>query len=294
MATNALADQQIVFIGAGSMAEAIVRGLVAGRIAPADRITAVNRGNAERLAELRERYGIRTATDADKEQAVRAADIVVLAMKPKDAAQALLGIRGMLRKEQLLVSVIAGMTIATIDALVLTGMTVVRTMPNTSSTIGLGATGISFSAGATAAQRELGQALFAGTGIVAAVDEPLLDVVTSVSGSGPAYFYYVMEAMIAAGVAGGLSPEDARTLTVQTALGAATMVHTTGAAPAELRRKVTSPNGTTQAAIETLEAAGVGAAFAAAMRRCAERAGELGAAIGADAERLSRDKGASQ
>ncbi|MBO9608463.1 MAG: pyrroline-5-carboxylate reductase [Paenibacillaceae bacterium] len=294
MATHSLASQQIVFLGAGSMAEAIIRGLVAGRIAPADHITAVNRSNAQRLSELRERFGIRTTTDDEKETAVRAADIVVLAMKPKDAAQALLGLRGLLRQEQLLVSVIAGMPIATIDSLVATGMTVVRTMPNTSSTIGLGATGISFSAGASAEQRELGLALFAGTGIVVTVDEPLLDVVTSVSGSGPAYFYYIMEAMIAAGVAGGLMPEDARTLTVQTALGAATMVQTTGEAPADLRRKVTSPNGTTQAALETLEAAEVGAAFAAAMRRCAERAGELGTAIGADAERLSQSKGANE
>lgn len=289
--SNLLADRRIVFVGAGSMAEAIIRGLVGQGIAAPDRIIALNRSNAEQLERLRERYGIRTGADAAaKERAIREADIVVLAMKPKDAAQALLDNRRLLRREQLLVSVIAGLSIATLESLALAGMPIVRTMPNTSSTIGLGATGVSFSQGATQADRDIALALFAATGIVAAVDERLLDIVTGVSGSGPAYVYYMMEAMIAAGIEGGLAADDARSLTVQTVLGAATMVQTTGEEPAELRRKVTSPNGTTQAAIETLDARGVQGAIVAAVLRAAERAGELGRAIGADAAARSQGK----
>ncbi|MDG0813056.1 pyrroline-5-carboxylate reductase [Cohnella rhizosphaerae] len=282
--TGTLAHSKICFYGAGSMAEAIVRGLVDTGAAPAGNITVFNRSNAGRLAELRARYGVLAAdSEAARQDALLTADVIVLAMKPKDAASALEALAPALRAEQLLVSVIAGLSIDTIRGLTSEKQPVVRTMPNTSSSIGLGATGISFSEGLGDDAQRLALDMFGAVGIAQVVEERLLEAVTAVSGSGPAYIYFVMEAMIASGVAQGLTPEAARELTVQTVRGAADMVRLTGEQPSELRRKVTSPNGTTQAAIETLQRHGVDEAFEAAMRRCAERAGELGRAIAEEA-----------
>ncbi|MCC3376470.1 pyrroline-5-carboxylate reductase [Cohnella sp. REN36] len=281
---SALPSVNIVFYGAGAMAEAILRGLVEKEVATPSRITVLNRSNAERLAELRERYGIASASDdADREAALAKADVIVLAMKPKDAATALAALKPTLRREQLLVSLIAGLSIETMRQLTDAGQPIVRTMPNTSSTIGLGATGISFSDAVTTSGRQLAQMMFDAIGMTTIVEERLLESVTAVSGSGPAYIYYMMEAMVAAGVAQGLAPEAALELTVQTVRGAAEMVRQTGEAPAELRRKVTSPNGSTQAAIETLQRHDFHGAVRQAMDRCAARAAEMGQAIADEA-----------
>lgn len=279
---TALSQAKIVFVGAGSMAEAIIRGLVKGSVCPPDRLTVMNRSDSGKLKTLEAKYGVRWREDAEEKNAALAeADIVVMAFKPKDAQAGFERVRPYLNRNQLIVSVLAGVSIATMDMLLGGGgWAIVRTMPNTSSTIGCGATGISYSSSVTEEQRNLAQEMFAAVGIAAVVDEPLIDVVTGVSGSGPAYIYYMMEAMIEAGVRGGLSADDARLLTVQTVLGAARMVEATGESPAELRRKVTSPGGTTQAAIETLDRHGFGEAMLSAIARCTERAGELGKAIG--------------
>ncbi|MBW5446580.1 pyrroline-5-carboxylate reductase [Cohnella sp. CFH 77786] len=267
------------------MAEAILRGLTEARLASPERITVMNRQNGDRLVELQRRYGVVPAVqDHAKQEALRNADVIVLGMKPKDSAGALRALAPLLRPGQLIVSAIAGLSIGTIGTLLGDGRAIVRTMPNTSSTIGLGATGISFSSEVSPAQRELALAMFGAVGINAVVEEPLIEAVNGVSGSGPAYVYYLMEAMIDAGMNLGLSPEAARELTVQTVLGAAEMVRQTGENPAELRRKVTSPGGTTQAAIETLERYRFQEGMNAAILRCAERAREMGEAIRAEAE----------
>ncbi|WP_080840998.1 pyrroline-5-carboxylate reductase [Cohnella massiliensis] len=282
-----LANVDLCFYGAGSMAEAIVRGLTATGAASPERMTVLNRQNAARLAELRQLYGVRpAATDAEKRQALAGAGVIVLCMKPKDAAEALLGLKSFLREDQLIVSVIAGLSIETIQLLLGRPQPVVRTMPNTSSTIGLGATGLSFSETVAAEGRALALAMFDAVGMTTVVEERLMETVTAVSGSGPAYIYYMMEAMIAAGVAQGLSPEAAHALTVQTVRGAAEMVRQTGESPADLRRKVTSPNGTTQAAIETMDRLGFVETVGRALDRCAARAAEMGQAIAEDS--LSR------
>jgi pyrroline-5-carboxylate reductase len=276
-----LSQASITFVGAGSMAEAIVRGLVSVQPDSASNVHVLNRSNTEKLVKLHELYGVQyVTTSTEKHEAIRKADIVVLAFKPKDAVQGLEEIKSAIRKEQLLVSVIAGLSMSTIEAILgVSGQPIARTMPNTSSTIGLGATGISFSAAVSDNQRELALEMFASTGIVSEVEESKLDIVTGVSGSGPAYIYYMMEAMIAGGIQGGLPPEEARRLTVQTVLGAAQMVETTGEDPGELRRKVTSPNGTTQAALEKLAAYDFQTAVSAAVLRASERAAEIGAAL---------------
>lgn len=270
----------IAFIGAGSMAEALLRGIIAKGVAAPDHIFAVNNSSDERLRFLRETYGIRASREPSvRDAAIGGADIVVLGMKPKDAKAAIADIRPLLHEGQLIVSVIAGLNISTLSRFLGRPFPIARTMPNTSSTIGLGATGISFTESVSPDQRQAALALFEAVGIVSIVEEHLLDLVTGVSGSGPAYLYYVMEAMIAAGVEGGLNEEAARQLTVQTVLGAVQMVAQTGEAPGELRRKVTSPNGTTQAALELLERNRVGESVSQAVQRAAERAKELGQAL---------------
>lgn len=279
-----LQNIQICFYGAGSMAEAILRGLTETNVASPGKIAVMNRQNADRLRELSDRYGVVPAIGPESRgEALAGADVIVLGMKPKDAAEALLSLKPLLREDQILVSLIAGLSIETMERLIGRKQPIVRTMPNTSSTIGLGATGISFSEAVSPHGRELALAMFGAVGMTTVVEERLLETVTAVSGSGPAYIYYMMEAMIEAGVAQGLTPEAARELTVQTVRGAAEMVRLTGEAPAELRRKVTSPNGTTQAAIETLQRLQFGEAVHQAMARCAERAGELGQAIAEEA-----------
>jgi pyrroline-5-carboxylate reductase len=278
--SNLLDTMNICFYGAGSMAEAIARGLVERNLLPASNIGMINRQNASRLAELRERYGVHAPQrEDDKKRLLREADVIFLAMKPKDAEAAIRELGTFASENQLIVSVIAGLSIRTVETLLGKPLAIIRTMPNTSSTIGLGATGISFSAAVSGQQRAIAETIFQSVGVTATVEEPLIDAITGVSGSGPAYVYYLMEAMIEGGISLGLSPEDARELTVQTVLGAASMVRATGEQPAELRRKVTSPGGTTQAAIEMLDSRHTADAIVSAVKRAAERAGELGAAI---------------
>jgi pyrroline-5-carboxylate reductase len=284
--SNTLRDARIAFAGAGSMAEAIFRGLIENNVADPGRISVINRSDNEKLERLHARYGVQVSADPNvKNEMIAQADIVVLAMKPKDVETSFRALKHVIHKRQLIVSVIAGLSIAKIEALLETDAPIVRTMPNTSSTIGLGATGMAFSANVTAEQKRLALSMFEAVGIVSVVEERLLDIVTGVSGSGPAYVYYFMEAMTKAAVEGGLSEEEARRLTLQTVLGAARMVELTQEDPAELRRKVTSPNGSTQAAIETLDRHQFCEGIVRAVFRSAERAREMGDAIAPDSVR---------
>ncbi|MCY9589313.1 pyrroline-5-carboxylate reductase [Paenibacillus chitinolyticus] len=272
--------KRIAFVGAGSMAEAVLRGLIERGITTPGQVFASNRQNEERLQELRERYGVEASCDpVVKRERISSADIVVLCMKPKDVEASFDELKPMLNGSQLLVSVIAGLTIRKIEILLDTQMPIVRTMPNTSSTIGLGATGMSFSESVSEEQQELATKMFEAVGMVTAVPEDYLEIVTGLSGSGPAYVYYFMEALIQAGIAGGLDENEARRLTMQTLLGAVHMVERTGEEPAELRRKVTSPNGSTLAALQTLDRYKFPEAVAAAVFSSAKRAKEMGAEI---------------
>jgi len=275
-----LFTKHIVFLGAGSMAEAILRGLIEKQKSPSHLITMMNHQNTSRLSELQQRYGVNSTSDpAVKKDLIQSADIIVLAMKPKDATSALQEINSLVNDNQMLISVIAGLTIQTIQGLLQRQIPVVRTMPNTSSTIGLGATGISFSDELSDIHKKIALDMFSSIGIAVEVDESQMDMVTGISGCGPAYIYYLMESMITAGLEGGLTAEVARALTIQTVLGAAQMVQSTQENPAELRRKVTSPGGATQAAIETLDSFSFSTAIAKAIQRAAERSSEMGTAI---------------
>lgn len=275
-----LIQKKVAFYGAGSMAEAIARGLISRGVLSPSSITMMNRSNKERLLELENKYGVITVSEtAAKEDVLQTTDVIVLSMKPKDAAEALRYLGPLLSPGQLVVSVIAGMTIETMQTLLGKKHPVVRTMPNTSSTIGLGATGIAFSEEVSNEEQQLVRTLFEAVGIVTIVDESTIETLTGISGSGPAYIYYMMEALIEAGVRGGLTSEQAHDLTVQTVLGAARMVQQTGESPQDLRKKVTSPNGSTEAAIGVLAKGHFKENVIAAVDRCAERSREMGNAL---------------
>ncbi|GIO69380.1 pyrroline-5-carboxylate reductase [Paenibacillus sp. FSL M7-1455] len=277
---QAMIAEPITFYGAGSMAEAIVRGLIHKSVVQAADITMLNRSNSRRLDELQQKYGVNVSNDAEAlPRILQHAPVIVLAMKPKDAAEALKKLGPLLSDDTLIVSVIAGLTIRTMQDLLGRKQPVARTMPNTSSSIGLGSTGIAYSKEITDKQRQTVMTLFGAVGTVTIVEEEKLEILTGISGSGPAYIYYMMEAMMAAGIRGGLTPQQCRELTVQTVLGAARMVQVTGEEPAALRAKVTSPNGSTQAALEVLDKGDFFETVIAAVARCAERSREMGAAL---------------
>lgn len=275
-----LISQQIVFSGAGSLAESLIKGMVARQVVRPEGITVTNRSNAARLMELKTRYGVLTQNDKDaKAELLRRAPIIVLAMKPKDAGAALKAMAPLLSEEQLLISVIAGLSIRTMQQLLGRKQPIARTMPNTSSSIGLGATGITFSKEITPEQRTSVLQMFESVGTVTVLEEDKMEILTGISGSGPAYVYYLMEAMMAAGIRGGLTPEQCRELTVQTVLGAARMVQLTEEEPSALRAKIMSPNGSTVAALQKLDEGDFFETVISAVNRCAERSREMGDAL---------------
>ncbi|WP_230199075.1 pyrroline-5-carboxylate reductase [Risungbinella massiliensis] len=266
---------RIGFLGAGSIAEAMLRGITKQNLLLPQNIYVTNRSDDERLRELGSRFGIRSTRDL--QEVIDNVDILILAMKPKDVMEACHGMRGMVRPDQLVISVIAGVSTELIRKWLQIDYPIIRTMPNTSSAIGLSATGIAKGRFANDDHLQLAMGLFESIGRVFVVPEAELDVVTGLSGSGPAYIYYMVEAMEEAGAKAGLSREMARQLTVQTLLGAAQMLSNSHEEPEVLRKKITSPSGTTQAGLEVLESYDFQQGVASAVLRAAERARELGA-----------------
>ncbi|MBP1994785.1 pyrroline-5-carboxylate reductase [Paenibacillus eucommiae] len=278
--TSSIAQKRIAFVGAGSMAEALFRGLIERNITQPEQLYVMNRSDQAKLDRIHKQYGVHVSSDTSQREAyISQADVVVVCMKPKDAVTAFQELKVLLNERQLLISVIAGLSIEKMETLLGSRMPIARTMPNTSSTIGLGATGISFSASVGEAYRQLVIQMFEAVGIVTIVEEAKLEIVTGLSGSGPAYVYYFIEAMIHAAVEGGLPEQEARKLTIQTLLGAAHMVQQTQEDPAELRRKVTSPGGATQAAIEALDRYQFKEGVVTAVTSSAERAKQMGEQI---------------
>lgn len=265
----------ITFIGAGNMAQALIGGLLSDGH-PADCIRAADPSEATRasVAEL----GPVHVTD-DNVEAVRDADVVVLAVKPQVLDRVLDPIRDALADNAVVVSVAAGIPVKRIQAGLGGPRPVVRAMPNTPALLGAGATGIYASPECSDEQRAAVRAAFDAVGVVVEIDqESLIDAVTAVSGSGPAYFFAMAEALAEAGHAAGLSAEAARTLADRTAAGAGAMLAEGTADAATLRERVTSPGGTTAAALESLAGDGlkriVGRAVDAAVRRGRELGGE--------------------
>lgn len=268
-------QEQIGFLGAGSITEAIVAGILKKNLLDAEQIVVTNRNNQERLEQLAQTYNVQVSQE--KHDVCRRAGILVLAMKPKDAAEAIMELHGSVAPDQLIISVIAGVSTAQIEQWLGVSCPIIRTMPNTSSAVGLSATGIACNRHVSEEQFRTATQLLGAIGEVYPVEEDELDIVTGLSGSGPAYIYYMVEAMVSAGTKAGLTREVARQLTLQTVLGAARMLLDTNEEPALLRKKVTSPGGTTQAGLEVLESYQFQEAVTAAILRATERSRELGA-----------------
>jgi pyrroline-5-carboxylate reductase len=215
----------------------------------------------------------------EKPALAAASSLLILAVKPKDMAQALAELRGLVRADHLVISVAAGIPLAMIEEALPAGP-VIRAMPNTSAAVQESATVLASGTRATETHLRDAALIFEAVGDVAVVDEELLDVVTALSGSGPAYVYHLIEAMIHAGSELGLDGGLARRLAVQTLVGAARMLAETREDPGDLRRRVTSPGGTTMAALQTLEARGFAQSVRAAVDRAAQRARELALEFG--------------
>ncbi len=262
-------QKTIGFLGGGNMAQAMINGLLAGGHSAAD-IMVSDPNDAVR--ELLNGKGIKTTTDANA--LIDFADTLVLAIKPQLFESVLSPLCGKFG-QTLIISVAAGITVDTIKRLTGSDL-IIRAMPNTPALIQAGASGLYADSDIGDSSRQTAEAILKTTGLVIWVDsEDKIHAVTAVSGSAPAYFFYVMEAIIAKGVALGLTEEQAAQLTLQTAFGAGKMALHSSDTPAVLRKKVTSPNGTTQAAIENMQANRLDEMVAEAMQACADRSREM-------------------
>jgi pyrroline-5-carboxylate reductase len=266
--------RRVAILGVGTIGESLLRGLLSGGWRQPSEIVATVRSE-ERAAELAELHGIR-ATVSNAE-AVTGAELVVIAVKPQDF-DALLGeIGGLLSPEQTVLSVAAAIPTAAIEERVAPGVPIVRAMPNRPATVHEGIAGVCAGAHAGDEHLTLAEEALSHLGAVVRVPEQYMDAVTAVSGSGPAYFALLAEAMIEAGILLGLSREISTQLVVQTMLGTARLLRDEHIHPVELREQVTSPGGTTIRAIRELERSGVRAAFLNAIQAAMERSRELAA-----------------
>jgi pyrroline-5-carboxylate reductase len=270
-------NTKIAFIGAGNMAKAIISGLLAEGV---KRINVFASGpRQESMDRVASEFGINISTDNAATAAK--ADVVILAVKPQMLKEVCLGLVNSLAHKPLIISLAAGITTDSIDAWLGGEHAIVRCMPNTPSQVRLGASGLFANAQVSSVQKSTANTILGAVGIVQWVDdEALINHVTAVSGSGPAYFFLMMEAMIDAGVALGLNRYAATELTLQTALGAAILAKQSDVDVAELRRRVTSPKGTTEQAINSFENDQIRAIFARAMTACSNRALELSESLG--------------
>jgi pyrroline-5-carboxylate reductase len=247
--------KRIAVIGAGNMGAALIGGILKGGVADCDHVTATVR-TPERAEELAAKYGIRVTAGANS-QAAAGADIVVLAVKPGTLPKVLEEIRGVLHAPQILLSLAAAVPISLIEKLTGCSLPVFRAMPNIPVVVEEGATAVAANAHCTVEQRAVIENIFRAVGVVVFVEEDLMHAVTALSGSGPAYVYMVIEAMIAGGLKMGLSREVSTRLAEQTVLGAAKLVRETMLHPAILRDQVITPGGVTISAIHELEKHGL-------------------------------------
>ncbi|MBE7325531.1 pyrroline-5-carboxylate reductase [Nocardioides sp. Y6] len=257
-------------LGAGAMGESVLAGMIgAGR--PLDSLLVGEKREA-RAQELRDTHGVDVV---DNHAAVARADVVIVAVKPQDVTTLLDDLADVLRPGQVVVSLAAGLTLATLESHVPEGVAVIRVMPNTPALVGQGMSVLSRGTTCTDDQLAEAEQLLTACGRVVTLPESQMDAVTAISGSGPAYVFLVAEAMIDSGVRLGLARDVATELTVQTLLGAATMLDETGTHPALLRAQVTSPGGTTAAALAQLEDNRLRGAFAAATTAAYERSVQM-------------------
>ncbi|MGG0716597.1 pyrroline-5-carboxylate reductase [Robertmurraya massiliosenegalensis] len=278
--------EKIAMIGAGSMAEALISGMVEKQFIKGEQIWVTNRSNKEKLNQLHEQYGVNPTYDF--EEMLQDATVIMLAMKPKDVAQAVEQINPYLKNDTLLVSMLAGVSMQSIEMLAEHSIPLVRVMPNTSAAIGQSATALAANSIATEEQVHLIKTMFDTVGLTVYVEEEQLDAVTGLSGSGPAYIYYLIEAMEKSAVEIGLEGELAQKLIVQTLIGAAGMVSKTTKPPEQLRKEVTSPGGTTEAGLKILKEHQVQEAFIQCIKEATSQSKRLGLALAENLEKNRR------
>jgi pyrroline-5-carboxylate reductase len=271
MAVAGLQDKRIAFIGAGNMAEALIKGLLAAGVRPEQLIATDVR--TDRLETIRKAYRIDTLTN--NREAVTKAQILLLAVKPQVMNAVLTDLNGTVVEDHLILSIAAGIRTAFIEGKFSQPTRVVRIMPNTPALVMAGASAIAPGRHATTADLETARLIFEAVGRVVQVEEHLMDAVTGLSGSGPAYIFVLIEALSDAGVRMGLSREVATLLAAQTVFGSARMVLETGEHPAKLKDMVTSPGGTTAAGLHVLEQAGFRGTLRAAVDAATRRSQEL-------------------
>jgi pyrroline-5-carboxylate reductase len=275
-------SNKIAFLGCGSMNEAIMAGLLAAGIPKTDITATVRR--RERAEELAKRYGVTVMATGEEDdanqQAVRGASLVIIGVKPVGVTALSQEIAAFLGRSAVVVSVAAAVSIEQIERALPEGQPVIRTMPNTPSRLGRGVVSVSGGTSASREQIDKVKALFSSLGLVVEVPEEQVDAVSAVSGSGPAYAFYLAEAMADAGARLGLDPELALMLARETVVGAGYMLAEPGADPVALRRAVTSPNGTTERAIATFDERGLPGIIADGARAAAERSKDITRELG--------------
>ncbi|OGW85453.1 MAG: pyrroline-5-carboxylate reductase [Omnitrophica bacterium RIFCSPHIGHO2_02_FULL_46_11] len=261
--------QKIGLIGCGSMGGAILKGLLCNRIAQASQIF-VSDAIAAKKKTFAKRFHVRTVSN--NADVVRRAQIILLAVKPQDFVSVALGIRGLLGSGQTVVSILAGTPISKLKRSLGQRAAIIRAMPNLGAQVGEAITAVTAQ---NPKALKLAEAIFSGCGKVVRLPEKYFDLVTAISGSGPAYFFLVMELMSSVAQKGGIPQKTAELLAVQTALGAAQLAQVSSESPQMLRKMVTSRGGTTEAAFHILEQKGFSKIFQAALKRAADRAREL-------------------
>ncbi|MCX5850272.1 MAG: pyrroline-5-carboxylate reductase [Deltaproteobacteria bacterium] len=267
-----LKDKKIAIIGGGKMGSIIAQGLITHKIVPAADIIVTDIDTA-RLDFLRSSLKLKVSHDNVK--AVKGADIIILAVKPQNMAATLKEISSSVNKSKVIISIAAGITTNFIEKLMNKGVRVVRVMPNTPALVGEGAAAVAAGSGAKANDIKLTRAIFNAVGISVEVKEKLMDAVTGLSGSGPAYFFLIIEALIDAGLKTGLSRALAKQLAAQTMLGAARLCIQSDKEPVQLREMVTSPGGTTAAGLKVMEEKNIRAIIVAAVEAATRRSKEL-------------------
>jgi pyrroline-5-carboxylate reductase len=264
---------RLVFLGGGQMAEAIARGVIAAGLLTPDRIAA-SEIRADRRAYLESTVGINAVSS--NVEAVGLGDVILLALKPQDVGTVLEEVGGLVQKNQLVVSIAAGVPLSKLEPPFRAPVPVVRVMPNTPCLVGAGMAAVARGTFANEEHEARALSIFNATGKAISVAEKDLDAVTGLSGSGPGYVGLIVEALIDGGVRAGLARDVATTLAIQTVLGSAQMLAETGYHPAQLKDMVTSPGGTTIAGIHALERGGLRAALIGAVVAATERSRELG------------------
>ncbi len=266
-------DNKIAFLGGGNMAEALIKGMLAAGVAKADQILVSDVSN-ERLEQLNKAYGI--VIQRSNKDAATQADIILLCVKPQIIDVVLSKIAAIAGKGKLVISIAAGVTIARIEKMLTEGPRVIRVMPNTPALVLSGAAGLAAGTTSTVSDMMTAQQIFGAVGRAVVVEEKLMDAVTGLSGSGPAYVFTIIEALADAGVKAGLPRELALELSAQTVYGAAKMVLETHEQPGKLRDKVTSPGGTTIEGLHMLTKGKLREALMNAVEAATARSKELG------------------